>query len=500
MAAIARTQQGELRGREKEGALLFASIPYAAPPTGARRFRPPQPHDGWQGVRDATRFGPAAPQPREEGLTASPEVRWDEDCLTLNVCTPAVDDKRRPVFVWIHGGGFRTGQGAIPWYNGTSFALRGDVVTVSLNYRLGALGFAHIEEIGGTQYANSGSNGILDQIAALKWVRENIAAFGGDPERVTVGGESAGGMSVGTLLGCPAAQGLFQGAVAQSGAAHMTLSSAQGAELGQRFVAAVGAGTIDDLIAAPVERILAAQIELERQSRSGNLRPAGGQGIGGMPFQPVVNASMLPQSPIAAVRQGLASKVRVLVGTNRNEMTIFPIGATDEGRLQRIAARTFQDGSAALEAYRKEWPDAGASDLLLAIMTDRLFRIPAVRLAEAQAACGGTAYQYLFTWRSRAFEGRLGAAHALEIPFVFNNLHRAGAELFLGPGPSPQALADRMHEAWIAFIRNGDPSCDAIGDWPEYRPPQRSVMELGDQIGAALDPYGATRQLWEGIL
>ena len=499
-STIAKTSQGEVQGREKEGVLLFAGIPYAAPPTGPRRFRAPEPHDGWAGVRDARRFGPGAPQPREEGLTANPHVRWDEDCLTLNVCTPACDDARRPVLVWIHGGGFRTGQGAIPWYNGTSFAQRGDVVTVSLNYRLGALGFAHLEEIGGADYASSGLNGIRDQIAALQWVRDNIAAFGGDPGQVTVAGESAGGMSVGTLLGCPAAAGLFRAAIPQSGAAHMLISREEGAELARRFAAAASAGSIEDLVAAPVARILDAQVEIERQSRSGEYRPRTGSRLAGMPFHPVVDGRVLPRPPIDALRAGLSSRVRVLIGTNRDEMTLFPVGAVDDARLRRVAARMFADADAAIGAYRTEWPGASPEDLLTAILTDRFFRMPAVRLAEAQAQKGGAAYQYLFTWESRAFGGRLKATHALEIPFMFNNLTRAGADIFLGPGPKPQVLADAMHAAWIAFIRTGDPSCNAVGDWPSYQLERRAVMELGDRLGLRIDPYGASRTHWDGRL
>jgi para-nitrobenzyl esterase len=496
---IAQTKQGAVQGREKDGVLLFAGIPYAAPPTGRRRFRAPQPHDGWTGVRDARRFGPAAPQPREEGLTANPNVRWDEDCLTLNVCTPGLDDARRPVLFWIHGGGFRTGQGAIPWYNGASFAQRGDVVTVSLNYRLGALGFAHLEEVGGADYAGSGLNGIRDQIAALQWARDNIAAFGGDPQQVTIAGESAGGMSVGTLLGCPAAAGLFRGAIPQSGAAHHTLSREVGADLSRRFVATLGASSMEDLLAAPVERILSAQVELERQAGRGSSRAWSANGLAGIPFLPVVDGRILPQPPIDGVRAGLSSNVRVLVGTNRDEMTIFGLGRVDEERLHKIAARIFTDADAALATYRSEWPDASADALFMAIMTDSVFRIPAVRLAEGIAANGGTAYQYLFTWESRAFDGRLGATHALEIPFVFNNLARTGVDIFLGPGPTPQALAEAMHAAWTAFIRSGDPACAAVGEWPAYRLDRRAVMELGHDVGVRIDPYGATRALWDGL-
>ncbi len=496
---IAKTKAGEIRGREKNGVLLFGGIPYAAPPTGPRRFRPPEPHAGWSGVLDARRFGPAAPQPREEGLTSNPAVRWDEDCLTLNVCTPALDEARRPVLVWIHGGGFRTGQGAIPWYDGRSFARRGDVVTVSINYRLGALGFAQLDEIGGADYASSGLNGIRDQIAALAWVRAHIAAFGGDPERVTIAGESAGGMSVGILLGCPAASGLFRGAVPQSGAAHHVLEREDGHAVARHFAEALGADSIGALLAAPPERILEAQVAVEAASRQPDFAARNATGLAGMPFLPTVDGRVLPQPPLEAVRAGLAADVRVLAGTNRDEMTLFGLESIDAERLQRIAARYFPDPERALAAYRSDHPGASPSDLLVAITTDHAFRIPAIRLTEAHTASGGTSYQYLFTWASRAFGGRLRATHALEIPFAFDTLDRAGVDVFLGPGPTPRTLADAMHAAWTAFIRSGDPSCPEIGEWPVWNPHERPVVELGDRIGALWDPMGATRGLWDGI-
>lgn len=496
---IAQTRLGQIQGREKDGILLFAGIPYAAPPTGPRRFRPPEPHDGWSGVRDARRFGPAAPQPREEGLTSNPQVRWDEDCLTLNVSTPALDDGRRPVLVWIHGGGFRTGQGAIPWYDGRSFARRGDIVTVSLNYRLGALGFTHLEALGGADYASSGLCGILDQIAALDWVRKNIAAFGGDPQQVTVAGESAGAMSVGILLGCPAAEGLFQRAILQSGAAHNTLDRAEGAAVAERLVATLGVGGLDDLLAVPAEQILDAQVALEHESRQPEFRARNATGLAGMPFQPVRGSDALPHAPIDAVRAGRSSRVRLLVGTNRHEMTLFGLADVDDAKLARIAARIFPDGEKALATYHHDWPGATPGELLVAITTDQVFRIPAIRLAEAHSANGGASHHYLFSWESRAFGGRLKATHALEIPFTFHNLDRPGVDLILGPGPRPDALADAMHAAWIAFIRSGDPSCPEVGTWPLYRPGLRKVMELGDRIGLLDDPGAATRELWTGL-
>ncbi|MEE1563699.1 MAG: carboxylesterase family protein, partial [Acidimicrobiales bacterium] len=211
---LAQTACGTVRGRHRRGVQLFAGIPYAEPPVGDRRFAPPTPHDSWDGTRDALRFGKAAPQLPGEGLTNRVLLAWDEDCLTLNVVTPAADDARRPVYVWIHGGAYQHGQGATPWYDGTSFAIRGDIVVVTINYRLGALGFCHLSPHLGDRFASAGVNGFLDQLAALGWVRDNIAAFGGDPDRVTVGGESAGAFSVCNVLASPHAAGLVHRAIA----------------------------------------------------------------------------------------------------------------------------------------------------------------------------------------------------------------------------------------------------------------------------------------------
>jgi len=494
---IASTRSGPVRGREKNGVLLFAGIPYAAPPVGERRFRAPEPPQRWSEVRDATRFGPAAPQLPGEGLVGAPNVRRDEAaCLTLNVSTPACDDARRPVLVWIHGGGFRTGQGAIPWYDGSSFA-RSGVVVVSINYRLGALGFAQLDAIGGNDYADSGTAGIQDQLAALRWVRENIASFGGDPEHVTIAGESAGGMSVGILLGIAGASGLFRGAIPQSGAAQHVLSRESARAAAQRLADALGAGSIAELLAATPERILAAQAEVEKLSREGELED--GVGIRGMPFIPVTGGATIPEQPLDSIRAGNARGVNVLVGTNADEMTLFGLPEVDDARLVRVAGRYFRDAERAVSTYRAELPAASAREIALAISTDHVFRIPAVRLAEAQTASGGKAWKYLFTWKSRAFGGRLGATHSLEIPFAFNTLDRPGVDAMLGPGERPDALAQTMHAAWTAFAKSGDPRCAATGAWNCYGAQTREVMELGERVGVLRDPSAATRALWDGV-
>jgi para-nitrobenzyl esterase len=448
-------------------------------------------------VRPAQRFGPAAPQLPGEGLTAQRDVRWDEDCLTLNVCTPALDDARRPVLVWIHGGGFQTGQGGIPWYSGASFARRGGVVTVSLNYRLGALGFAQLDALGGAEYASSGLCGILDQLAALRWVRDHIAAFGGDPERVTVAGESAGGMSVGVLLGCPGARGLFRGAVAQSGAAHHVLAAPKAREVAARFAEALRADGVEALRARSVPEILAAQ----RAVAASYAEESRGDptGLGGIPFRPVVEGRALPQPPLDAIRAGVTAGVSVLIGTNADETTLWGLGSVDEARARRIFARHLPAADAAYETYGAARPGAGPGELVVALTTDQLFRIPAVRLAEAHHAAGGRVWKYLFNWKSRAFGGRLGATHALEIPFAFANLAKPGVDAFLGPGEPPSELAERMHAAWTAFVREGDPSCDALPEWPAYEPQRRAVMELAEPARLLSDPGAAERALFEGV-
>ena len=493
MKAIAMTGQGVLEGREKEGVLLFAGIPYAAPPVRDLRFRPPEPYAPWSGTRAARRFGAAAPQVPRGGLTDNAPVRWDEDCLTLNVCTPALDDARRPVLVWIHGGGFRSGQGGIPWYNGSSFARRGDIVTVSINYRLGALGFAYLAEVGGRDYASSGLNGLLDQIAALEWVRDNIASFGGDPGKVTIAGESAGAMSVGTLLGCPAARGLFRRAIPQSGAAHNLSSTDTAGAVARQLMEIAGIEKIEELIGLPVERLLDAQVKLEDELAKGSAGFAAPSGTGGLPFQPTIEGRVLPQSPREAIGGGSTRGVDILIGTNRDETSLFGYGAEDEEQLRRIAARYFDDPEAALATYRVERPDAGPGDLVVALTTDFMFRVPALRLAEAHAANSGAPYVYLFSWESRAFDGRLKATHALEIPFVFNNLERAGVDTFLGPGDRPDELALTMHDAWISFIRTGEPG---RADWQPYTDERRTVLEFGASVGPRDDPFGASRELW----
>ena len=499
------TRGGPVTGLLKHGVLLFAGIPYAAPPTGADRFRPPEPAEPWAAPLDATRFGPVAWQQGTMlgGLLGTSSMNMDEDCLRLNVATPAVDDARRPVMVWIHGGGFTSGSGSTPWYNGASFAARGDVVVVSINYRLGALGFLHLAEIGGDDHASSGLLGILDQVAALRWVRDNIAAFGGDPDNVTIFGESAGAMSVGTLLGLPAAHGLFHKAVAQSGAAANALPAATAAEVTATFLSAFGTTDLEALLAASPEALVEAQNVVSAEVLANPGRLAGPDGIAlGMPFQPVLDGIELPESPQAAIERGLSAHVPLIAGTNADEWNLFHLmspGGIDDPDLLRRVDHLVSDGASLIDTYRTARPGATADALWCAVLTDHVFLMPALRMLEAQAAHQPDhTFQYLFSWASRAFDGRLGACHALEIPFVFNTLAQPGAGMFLGDGVDPGDLALAMHDAWIAFAHIGDPGHAGLpGPWPAFSADRRQVLEFDDTIRVIDDPGSAERRIWQ---
>ena len=503
MAAHVETGLGRLVGLEADGVRIFRGIPFAKPPLGELRFRAPRPAEPWAGERDATRFGGSAPQP---GLMLANLPGMDvgaqsEDCLYLNVVAPA-DTRpgdRKPVLVWIHGGGFVIGSGSQPVYDGAPLVRRGDVVLVTINYRLGALGFLDLGEQGDTATPNAG---ILDQIAALRWVQEHVAAFGGDPANVTIFGESAGGMSVGTLLGGPAARGLFSRAVAQSGACQGVHGDRESsAAIAAAVLATLGLATpnVRQLREVPVEKLMAAQQQVSMQMLS-----MGGKHL--LPFQPVVDGDSLPRHPIEEVREGNAAGVSLLVGSTRDEWKLFGFLDPEVRRLDaaRIAARVQQrlphaDGERLVAGYRASRPEADWTSLWLALETDRVFRIPAIRLAEAQAA-HGSVHAYWFTWESPGFGGLLGACHAIELPFVFGVLHLQGADQFVGTGPEAERLAERTMDAWLGFARTGDPAHAGLPAWPAYEPPRRATLELGRSCRVHDDPQAAERVLWDGIL
>lgn len=484
--ATANTASGPVVGREKQGALLFAGLPYAAPPVGGLRFQAAQAHPGWSEPRQCFKFGPAAPQVASGGMTDSASVRWDEDCLTLNISTPAIDQGQRSVLVWIHGGAYRTGQSSVPWYNGTRFAADQDIVVVSINYRLGALGFTDLSRFG-AKYATSGANGILDQIFALEWVRDNIANFGGDPAKVTIAGESAGAYAVSTLLGCARADGLYRAAIPQSGGPFQTLPATAGKQVADAFLAALGADTMMAVEAMSAEALLAAQVSVCADLESG---PGLSNKLGGTvaPFYPVEGNEVLPQSPLSLIEAGHNAQVPVLTGSNQDETTLWGYGKVDAAKLDRAVASIATP--ALLETYKAQLPEASLQDLMIAITTDFMFRLPAIRLAELRAAQGGETWLYQFNWASREPSGRLKATHALEIPFAFNNLHQAGVDAFIGPGEKPQHVADKMHDIWSRFVRG-----EALG-WSAYEPGKRTTMVFDDVSNVAENPGAAQREAW----
>jgi len=502
MSIIASTTTGQLAGSDHKGVLRFAGIPFAAAPVGDRRFAPPAPAEPWDGVRDATAFGPVAPQTAGtiEMLAGAGAPDWDEDCLSLNVFTPSLDGQR-PVMVWIHGGGFTGGSGSIPWYDGSSLVRRGDVVVVTINYRLGAFGWLYLGGVD-PSLASSGNAGLLDQVAALEWVRDNIASFGGDPDRVTVFGESAGAMSVATLMGTPAAAGLFSGAIAQSGAAHNVWDTAGAHELTERIMAELDVTDVAGLRAVDAAALLAAQSKVATELTAERVqRPEGD--VLGLPFGPVLDGDVLPVAPLDAIAAGSAANVALITGTTRDEWRLFGMmlrSVDDEETLLRRLGRMVEDPHQMSSVYRQAHDDASHDAMWNQIMTDRVFRIPAIRLAETQAVHQPDAtFMYLFEWASTAFDGRLGSCHALEIPFVFDNLDGPGVTMFTGDDP-PADLGDAMSEAWLAFAHRRHPAHDGLADWPAYECDGRATMHFDTTQRVEHDPAAGVRLAWAGSI
>ncbi len=501
---IVDTTSGKVQGLDKRGVQQYRGMPYAR----AERFRAPQPVEPWAGVRDATDFGLIAPQNPSptESLLGAQERPSGEDCLVLNVFTPAADDAARPVMVWLHGGAFVAGSGNVVWYDGSNLARAGDVVVVSINYRLGALGYLHLGHLDG-DLAGSGANGTRDQVAALRWVRDNIAGFGGDPGRVTIFGESAGGMSVGTLLATPDAAGLFHGAIAQSGAGHNNHRPEVAEWVTDRFLAALdlSPGSADALLTLPVEDVLRAQSAVEQAVQTDHERD-GGPGIGALTFQPVADGAVLPSPAIDAVRAGSAAGIPLVVGTTADEWNMFHLrarmaGTLSDEQVRRRLARLVGDDRVddVVDVYRRARPDADPDGLLCAVMTDHVFRVPAIRLAEAQLAQAAEVSMYRFDLASTAMGGVLGACHAIEVPFVFDNLDRGGVDMLLGGlDDGSRALASSLSRAWTSFAHAAVPAHDGL-DWPTYDLDQRRTCVLDRETAVVADPDAEIRALWDGL-
>ncbi|WP_375765683.1 carboxylesterase/lipase family protein [Archangium gephyra] len=498
---LADTASGQVRGVLSEGIRIFKGIPYGGPTSGKNRFMPPVRPESWSGVRDALEYGPRCAQRSAIGAGVAREVvaalvtpdtkAMSEDCLVLNVWTPGVaDGGKRPVMVWLHGGGFVEGSGSAALYDGTSLSRRGDVVVVTLNHRLGALGYLYT---GSGANAPPGNAGMLDIVAALQWVRDNITSFGGDPGNVTIFGESGGGMKVTILLAMPAAKGLFHKAISQSGALVRGLQPEQAAVHASEFMAELklAAGALEALQNLPLEKLLDAQTVVLKKER--------GTFTFNSPFTPVADGSVLPFDPAAPA---VSADVPLMIGTNQDEMTLFlygKLGVMTDGLARMGLKRLVGDANEQVfEHYRRRMPDAPAKDIILTAGSD-LFRAPSLLLAERKVAqAGAPVYVYLFTWETPILEGKLKATHALDIPFVFDNADLVPG--FTGKDPERFKLSEQLSPAWIAFARTGNPNHPGIPTWPAYTTGERPTLLFNLTSRVENDPGHEERQLWRGLL
>lgn len=487
-----RTKQGELRGLAGDGFVVFRGVPYAAPPVDALRFAPPLPAEPWRGVRNATEHGKIAPQNRSRlaHIMGDFQREHGEDCLSLTIWVPEGRTERLPVVVWLHGGAFTTGAGSLDWYSGESFA-RAGLIVVGVNYRLGALGFLYRPGL------SPGNLGHLDQVAALRWVQENIAAFGGNPQLVTLMGQSAGGASIGSLLAMPPAQGLFRRAIMQSPALQrLNPSTDDATENAGRLLEMlrVPADRPEKLRAVPVADILAAQGELGRRG----MRFADPV----TPFRPVLDGTIVPQDSIAAAKAGASAGIDILIGTTREEMAAFytmddSVPKAPEAQIRAQFDHVFgADGRAHYNEYRRLRLDQRPAAALADLYSDILFRAPSLKLAEAQAGHRRPAYVFQFDWQSPSgFE----ACHCLELPFTFDNFaHWQGAPMLKGGDQAAMArLARIINRAWIAFAKTGDPNHDELPHWPRYELDRRMTMRFDSVVEPVGDPAGrAWRRPW----
>jgi para-nitrobenzyl esterase len=499
MTHVVHTGFGRICGRPEEGVLAFRGIPYAQPPIGPLRFRPPQKPAAWSGVREAFTYGPAAmqvsnPMAAQTGL-ALPDM--SEDCLSLNVWTPAADGARRPVLVWLHGGAFVVGDGSRPLYNGARLAAGGDVVVVTLNYRLGLFGFLRGKGICGDGLDSMGNEGLLDQIAALEWVRDEIGGFGGDPRNVTVFGQSAGAGSAALMTIMPRARGLVHKVIQQSGGLAMRQTPEAADGVMRRLLDGAGLTPAQ----ASQLRDWPATALLDLQQR---VTPR----TGGFFYQPVADGDLIPADPFVAVTDGASRGIPLLCGTNLDETKFFramdaAVDTLDEvGLLARCHNLRLTAGLAerVIETYRAarqaRGADASPPELWFAISGDHRYRAPLMQQAERHATHTVQTYAYLFTWRSPARGGRLGAAHTMEIPFVFGRLDDPGMGPLSAQGGAVQRLSAQMMDAWIAFARTGTPATAALPAWPAYTADHRATMVFDTSVSVVDAPLEAERAVW----
>jgi para-nitrobenzyl esterase len=493
---VGTTRFGKILGRRTNGSCVFKGVPYARTPT---RLAPPAAPKRWRDTRDALEFGPRAIQ------AAASLEGMSESCQMLNVWTPALGRGKRPVMVWLHGGGFMNGSANTDLYDGTDLNREGDVVVVTLNHRLGAFGYLQLAEAG-SEYESSGCVGMLDIVAALRWIHENIENFGGDAGNVTLFGESGGGGKVIALMAMPAAKGLFHRAIVQSGA---LLRTAITAEQGRLFAAELFAEM--KLSPAEYQKLLSAPPEVLMRAQAAVLRRAGTPGSGGStaqrPFSPIIGRE-LPEQPFDPLAPKVSANVPLLIGANKEETRFFFTGtpelyALDAANLKaRLQPLLGQQTDTVVDAYRKFRPDASATDLFFAITTAQMYGYTTIRVAQRKAEQRrAPAYLYQFAYEGSQLGGNppvaIKSGHSMEIPFVFAH-PRTGPD---GSIPDHErSLSRQMSQAWIAFAKNGNPNHTGMPQWPAYSTEQRAAMVFDKNSAVVADPHPQERQLWERLL
>ena len=515
------TASGRIRGGHSRGALAFKGIPYAGQVSGRNRFKAPPPVTPWTGVRDATRLGPPALQ--SPGTTyGEHEPAYSENCLVLNVWTPAVKDGgKRPVMVYCHGGGYTTGSGGQNIQDGSHLAAAYDVVVVAMNHRLGLFGFLYLGELGGEEYATSGNQGILDIVAALQWVKQNITAFGGDPDNLMVFGESGGGYKTSMLMAMPGAQGLFHKAGIQSGPGLHGGKKETATETTLRVLAGLGLEPKDyaKLAEVPAGKLLAIQLAgdkgtgpltvptsdwLNRHHASGGKRPGHGDQPGS--WGPVVDGTVLPRNPFDPDATPLAAQIPLVIGNARDEATFFmrdhpEFFRSDEAALIAMARQHFGDAAEHIVAlYRRTRPQATPPELGIAIMTAVSFGNDTVRLADVKSLQLAPVYRYRYDYESNTpIEGTdwtFRAGHASDISVAFYNYDLKDLQ---GQGPGLPEVSKAMSGYFTSFARSGVPSSADQPSWPRYDTVKRAVMLLNSQCRVVDDPDSEEREFWQSV-
>ena len=501
----AETAFGRVRGVDVDGVKVFKGIPYGASTAGNRRFMPPANPPTWTGVRDVLAYGPSAPQ-REPGVdrgtsalavAAAGLPAEGEDCLRLNIWTPAVGDSRkRPVMLWCHGGGFSTGSGSSPVTDGTNLARRGDVVVVTINHRLNVLGYTFLGELGGEEFAQSGAAGMLDIVHALAWVRDNIAQFGGDPGTVTVFGQSGGGRKVATLLAMPSARGLFHRAIIESGATIKLVEREQAAQVARELAATLGLKGPQgrELQQVPLDRMMSAYFAVVRKMNVDQMT----QG-----FSPVVDGKVVSAHPFHPTASAVSADVPVMLGSTRTELTSSAdreaFSLSEDGMRGRLRDLLGDNASSVIEVYRKTNPGATPSDIYFLIASDYRYSGPVMKIAERRSALGrGPVYLYYFRWETPVEGGRLKSPHTIEIPFAFDNVKVA--QRLTGGGPEAMALADKVSDAWIAFARTGNPNTSKLPRWTPFNATDRPTMVFDNESRIENDPIRHERAVMFRVL